>query len=66
MTPTSSIVCLFDAQVTNLTHKNHGKANVKRLFHGTSNYDARQLCLGQSGFDPRVSGPGFYGKILRS
>ena len=29
--------------------QNHGKANIKTLFHGTSNYDARQLCLGSSG-----------------
>ena len=53
---------LFDAQCTNLRHKNRGADNVKQLFHGTSGYDARALCLGQSGFDPRVSSPGFYGE----
>ena len=51
----------FDAACTNLRHRNHGAANVKSLFHGTSGYDARRLCLGQVGFDPRVAGPGFYG-----
>jgi hypothetical protein len=36
--------------------------NERSLFHGTSRWDPKVLCLSNQGFDPRVSNDGFYGQ----
>ena len=52
----------FQATRVNLRQKNFGKDGTRWLFHGTSTYPPQRLCLGQTGFDPRVASPGFYGE----